>query len=82
METGWDCGVFVCIFADLLSRDAAWKFDLQQMKLYREHIALSLIRGKVTLGSVAPSTEEDSDDDVVMCHDGNQGTRLYEEIEL
>jgi sentrin-specific protease 1 len=46
-QNGYDCGVFTCLFADLISRDFPFdRFNENDMSLYREHIALSILEGQ------------------------------------
>lgn len=47
-QNGYDCGVFTCVFADFLSIDRSFEgFDPSDMALYRQHIALSIIKGEI-----------------------------------
>lgn len=47
-QNGYDCGVFTCLFADFLTVDRSFGgFQPSDMSLYRQHIALSIIRGEV-----------------------------------
>jgi sentrin-specific protease 1 len=46
-QNGDDCGVFTCLFADLISRDLSFDtfHENTDMSLYREHIARSILEG-------------------------------------
>ena len=47
-QNGYDCGVFTCMFADFLSIDRSFEgFHPSVMSLYRQHIALSIVRGEI-----------------------------------
>jgi len=43
----WDCGVFVCMYAEYLSRDAPLNFSQQHMGKFRRQIALEIKRKKL-----------------------------------
>lgn len=43
--SGYDCGVFTCMFADFVSRDAPLTFDQSHVAECRERIALSILQG-------------------------------------
>ena len=43
---GYDCGVFTCMFADFVSRDAPLNFDQSHVTKCRERIALSILQGR------------------------------------
>jgi len=43
----WDCGVFVCMFAEYLSRDAPLNFSQKHMDKFRKQIALEIKRKKL-----------------------------------
>ena len=44
-QNGNDCGVFTCMFADFLSTDRSFEgFRPSDMSLYRQHIALSIVK--------------------------------------
>jgi sentrin-specific protease 1 len=46
-QNGYDCGVFTCLFADWISADRVLEMlSEQEMLLYREHIALSILDGQ------------------------------------
>ena len=44
-ENGFDCGVFTCMFADYLSRDAPLTFGQSTVTECRQRIALSIVKG-------------------------------------
>jgi sentrin-specific protease 1 len=47
-QNGYDCGVFTCMFADFLSIDRSFEgFHPSDMSLYRQHIALAIVKGEV-----------------------------------
>lgn len=47
LMTGYDCGMYVCMNADYIARD--WPLDskAEYGEVYRQHIALSILNGKV-----------------------------------
>ena len=46
-ENCYDCGVFTCMYADLISRNIPLLFTQEQITACREHIALSILQGNV-----------------------------------
>jgi len=44
-ENGFDCGVFTCMFADYLSRDAPLTFGQHTVTECRERMVLSIVKG-------------------------------------
>ena len=44
-ENGWDCGVFICMFADFLSLGYPLSFKQEHITQCRERIALSILQG-------------------------------------
>jgi len=46
-ENGRDCGVFVCLYAERLSRRAAFDFNQSHIQLYRQRIAYELLTGRL-----------------------------------
>lgn len=43
----WDCGVFACMFAEYLSRDAWPDFTQRDMEILRRRMAVELLVGRV-----------------------------------
>lgn len=43
----WDCGVFVCMFAEYLSRDAPFNFSQKHMDKFRKQIMLEIKKKKL-----------------------------------
>lgn len=43
----WDCGVFVCIFAEYLARDAKFDFTQKDMRRFRKQINLEITNDKL-----------------------------------
>jgi len=43
----WDCGVFVCMFAEYLSRDAQLNFSQKNMNRFRKQIAFEIKKKKL-----------------------------------
>lgn len=43
----WDCGVFVCMFAEYLSRDAPLNFSQKDMPRFRKQIKLEIKKKKL-----------------------------------
>ena len=48
-STGYDCGVFTCMFADFISKDCPLVFDQRHITQCRERIAVSIINGQAVL---------------------------------
>ena len=48
-ENGFDCGVFVCAYADFLSIGKPLTFGQSHITMLRQQIALSIIKGNVEL---------------------------------
>ncbi len=48
-STGWDCGVFTCMFADFLSMNCSLLFEQGHISQCRERIALSIMNGKAIM---------------------------------
>ena len=46
-QNGHDCGVFICMYADLISRNIPLLFTQEQITECRQHIALSILQGNV-----------------------------------
>ncbi len=46
-ENKFDCGVFTCMYADYLSINKPLDFTQEQVNIYRERIALSILRGSI-----------------------------------
>ena len=70
MGVGFDCGVFVCLFADLLLQDVPLKFSQKHATLCRQRITLRIASHAVEhacelsgnlLGDASPSTDEHND---------------------
>jgi sentrin-specific protease 1 len=47
VDNEWDCGVFVWMFADFLSRDRPLTFSQDDMNNYRNRISHSLLNKKI-----------------------------------
>ena len=47
--TGYDCGVFTCMFADFLSKDCPLVFEQSHVTQCRERIAVSIMNGQAIL---------------------------------
>ena len=47
--SGYDCGVFTCMFADFLSKDCPLLFTQHHVDQCRQRIALSIMRGKAII---------------------------------
>lgn len=43
--SGYDCGVFTCMFSDFISNDCPLVFDQNHINQCRERIALSIMKG-------------------------------------
>lgn len=49
-RNGSDCGVFSCMFAEFLSRDAKVTFDQDHMDYFRQKMVFEIATGKLILG--------------------------------
>ena len=47
--TGYDCGVFTCMFADFLSKDCPLVFSQEDINQCRERIVLSIMNGRAIM---------------------------------
>uniref|UniRef100_A0A7C8YVL5 Ubiquitin-like protease family profile domain-containing protein n=1 Tax=Opuntia streptacantha TaxID=393608 RepID=A0A7C8YVL5_OPUST len=48
-QNGYDCGVFVMAFMDLISiRATGWQFTQANVRQFRDKCLLSLVRGRIT----------------------------------
>jgi len=46
-HNGYDCGVFLCIYADYCSRNQEFEFDQRFMPYFRKRITLELLDKKM-----------------------------------
>jgi len=46
-QNGYDCGVFMCKFADFASRDESFSFSQENMRSFRQLIAFELLSGQM-----------------------------------
>eukprot|EP00742_Colponemidia_sp_Colp-10_P008167 GILJ01008823.1.p2 GENE.GILJ01008823.1~~GILJ01008823.1.p2 ORF type:complete len:436 (-),score=65.68 GILJ01008823.1:2219-3526(-) len=46
-SNGYDCGMFICKFAECVSEDRSWDFDQSQMRTFRKRMVLELISANV-----------------------------------
>ena len=47
METGHDCGIFVCMFADIIANEFLVSFGQAEIDVCRQRIAVAIMRGIV-----------------------------------
>ena len=62
----WDCGVFVCMFAEYLSRDAPLNFSQRHMDRFRRQITYEINRKK--LRKSAPQTTKHTQHKIGRAH--------------
>jgi sentrin-specific protease 1 len=47
-RNGYDCGIFTCMYADLLSTNRLLEFTQNKITKYRQQIVLAIIKGKAS----------------------------------
>jgi sentrin-specific protease 1 len=48
-KNGYDCGVFVCMFAEYLSRNESFDFDQKHMDYFRRKITYEIVHNKLLI---------------------------------
>jgi len=48
-NNGYDCGVFMCTFANYVAMDQEFDFTVNDMEYFRKRIAVDILRGKIAL---------------------------------
>ena len=63
---GYDCGVFVCMYAYFLSVDVELEFSQDDILLGRQIIGAKLLRCNMEVSTAIESSENDDDDDCMI----------------